>query len=332
MDNLSFLERPELKGEVAVLGIPLDLGKDSVGTDKGPLAIKEAGLVNTLEGVGLKVFDLGNIECPEKNTAQIGENSAVKYLGPIIKVAEETAHHVAGEIRLGRKVIALGGDNSISIGSLSGASVALQGDIGVIWIDAHGDINTDETTLSGNIHGMPIASLLGLGNKKLCSIYDESQKLKPENLLFIGLKDLDQAEIDIIRNNKIKSVTMLDIAEQGLKPAFDEIKKLSSKVKNIWVCLDIDSMDEECAPGTPMATKGGLNYRESINLAKYIGKICNVAGMDITELCPAMDKDNKTAKLVVELISCYLGSESNWYTEYMREEIKKREVGSVAAN
>lgn len=322
-DNLSFLERPKLKGAAAIVGVPLDLGKDSEGTAGGPVAIRAAGLTGALKGIGLNVHDLGDLQCPDKTAVEMGDVK-VKYLDPLVRVCDELAHHVEGEIGMGRKVIVLGGDNSISIGSVSGASSALKGELGMIWIDTHGDIMTDKTTLSGNIHGMPVSALLGLGRRELTNICSDGQKIKAENLVYIGLKDLDQAEVDMIRKQKIFPVTILDIAEKGLAPAFDAIKKLSQKVKNVWVCLDIDSMDEECAPGTPMATSGGLTYRESINLARYIGKVCNVVGMDVTELAPQLDKNNKTSNLAIELITCYLGSETNWYTRYMREEIRKQ--------
>lgn len=325
MDNLSFLENSRLKGEVSVLGIPLDLGKDAVGTDGGANELREHGLIKILQETGLEVKDLGDIKCPDRTMAEVGEAKA-KYLEPIAAVAEKTAAAIYDEVKAGKKVIALGGDNTISLGSLSGASAALDGELGVIWIDAHGDINTVETSLSGNVHGMPIAAMLGLGHPKLTNIFKTGQKIKPENLVFVGLKDLDQAEIDLIRKLNINSVTMLQIAEKGLQPAFEAIKELQKKVKNIWVCLDIDSMDEECAPGTPMATKGGLSYRESVSLAKFIGKTCEVVGIDVSELSPALDKENRTAKLVIELITNYFGAESNWYTRYMHEEMKKQAV------
>lgn len=323
MDNLSFLERPKLKGEATIVGVPLDLGKDAEGTAAGPSYFREAGLVKTLDSIGLSVRDLGDLECPDKTTADLGDVK-VKYLDSIVKVCEELAHHVSGEVNLGRKVIVLGGDNSISIGSVSGASSALKGDLGMIWIDSHGDIMTDKTTLSGNIHGMPVSALLGLGHKALTNIHSDGQKIRPENLVYVGLKDLDQAEIDLIRKLKISAATIVDIAEQGLSPAFDAIKKLSKRVKNVWVCLDIDSMDEECAPATPMATRGSLSFRESVNLARYIGKVCNVVGIDVTELAPHLDRESKTVKLAMELITCYLGSETNWYTRYMDEEMRKQ--------
>lgn len=322
-DNLTFLEHPKLSGEIALIGLPLDLGKDNIGTQNGPATLREQGIVEALEDSGLTVFDRGDISCPDKTMVSMGDKQ-IKYLEPIVAVAEELAQRVANEIKSGRKVVLMGGDNTASIGSLSGAGAALNGDLGIIWIDAHGDINTHETTLSGNVHGMPVAAVLGLGHPKLTNIYKSGPKIKPENVVYVGLKDLDQAEIDTLRRYHISVTTMLDIAASGLQPAFVAISALSQKVKHVWVCLDIDSMDEDCAPGTPMATKGGLTYRESVMLAKYIGKVCPVVGIDVTELAPALDKDNRTARLAIELIVNYLGTETSWYTKYMADEAKKQ--------
>jgi arginase len=321
-DNLSFFEKVKNEGEIAIIGVPLDLGKDSVGTDKGPATLREEGMLSMLEEIGFKVEDLGEIDCPDRTTAKVGETDA-KYLDSIVDVSERTSKVVENQLNKGQRVLVVGGDNTISLGTLSGASASL-GDVGVIWIDAHGDINTDKTSVSGNVHGMPIAAALGLGNDKLVNINFKGRKIKPENLVYVGLKDLDQAEIETIREQKIPNVTMLDIAEKGLAPAFEKITALANKVKHVWVCLDVDSMDEEIAPGTPMATRGGLNYRESLNLAKFIGRTCKIAGVDVSELAPDLDSDNKTSRLVIELVANYFGAEYSWYTRYMSEEQKKQ--------
>lgn len=319
MDNLTFLERPKLSDEVVVLGVPLDLGKVNEGTEGGPKAIREAGLVPVLMELGCRVKDAGDVSCPDRGSVTVGDPK-MKYLEPITDIAEKTSTLVEKHVAAGNKVVVLGGDNTISIGSISGASAALKGDIGIIWIDAHGDINTDETTISGNIHGMPIAAVLGLGHSSLVNVNHPGKKVDPQNVVFVGLKDLDQAEIDIIRSNKIPTETMLDIAGNGLRGAFEKISALQSRVSAVWVCLDIDSIDKEYAPATLMATSGGLTYREVTNLAKYIGKTCRVAGIDVSELAPHLDKEHLTAELVVELIAGLLGSESNWYTRYMQNE------------
>lgn len=315
-------------GEAAFIGVPLDLGKDHGGTDKAPDVLRTKGILNILEQAGLSVSDLGDIKCPKRDQVEMGDKN-VKYLEPILKITNDIAEKVEGEIRNGKKIVAVGGDNTVSIGTISGASAALSGELGIIWIDAHGDINTHETTLSGNVHGMPISAVLGLGHPDLANVYKKGAKIKPENILYIGVKDLDQAEIDLIRKLKIPSITMLEVLENGLKPVFEKIAELKNRAGNIWVCLDVDSIDKDYAPGTPMATSGGLTARESLGIAKFIGKTCSVVGIDVTEFAPDLDVSNKTSDLVLELITNYLGVESNWYTRYMDEESRKQALRSI---
>jgi arginase len=248
----------------------------------------------------------------------------MKYAEAIVEAAEESAARVATAVKQGRAVIALGGDHSLSLGTISGASVALGGDLGVIWIDAHGDINTDATTVSGNIHGMPLAGVLGMGHKSLTSILEPGQKVQPKNVVYAGLKDLDQAEIDTIRAHKIPTTTAMDIARHGLEPLFKNIVALQKRVKRIWVSLDVDSIDAEYAPGTPMVNRGGLTYREIAAITSFIGKTCRLAGFDIVELAPRHDKAGKTAKLAVELSARLLGGDYSWYTEYMNQSTLKK--------
>lgn len=322
MDNLSFLENNKLTGRLSVLGVPLDLGKDAGGTDLAPETLRNEGLISMLEETGLVVNDLNNINCPRREAVEIGDLQ-MKYLDAILPVLNETAGIVKREIGAGKKMLVIGGDNTISIGSVSGAADNVE-PLGVIWIDAHADINTGATTLSGNVHGMPIAALLGLGHPSLKEISSPENKISPENLVYIGLKDLDAAEINFLRKLAIPAVTIMDIAEHGLHPAFEKINNLAKKVKRVWVCLDVDSIDGESAPGTPMATSGGLTYRESINLAKFIGKICPVVGVDVSEFAPALDDNHRTAQLIIELVANYFGGEAGWYSRYMNEEIRKK--------
>lgn len=329
-DNLFFLENPRLSGEVAVLGVPLDLGKDCSGTDASPDVLRSAGLLEAIRGTGLGIADLGSVKCPPRDEAKVGDPRA-RFLAPIVEVAQEVARQVAAQVAKGGKLVALGGDNAVSLGTLSGASAALKGELGIIWIDAHGDINTSETTMSGNIHGMPLSAMLGLGHPALANIHSPGRKIAPDNLAYIGLKDLDQAEIELIRRYHLSAVTMLDIAEFGLRPAFALVESLAKKVKHVWVCLDVDSMDERDAPGTPMPSRGGLTYRESSSIAKFIGKVCNVAGVDVTEFSPRHDKEGKTARLIVELVTRFLGGESNWYTRYMKDTREARRKESERA-
>ncbi|MDO8626182.1 MAG: arginase [Candidatus Magasanikbacteria bacterium] len=323
-DSLSFYETKTLAGTVDVIGIPIDIGKDAAGTAEAPKYLRSQGLLKMLAALGFNVNDLGDLDCPQNGESLIKGDKNCKYLEAIAKISEEVAALIASSVKAGHKVVALGGDHSMSLGTISGAAAGTEDELGVIWIDAHGDMNTPETTLSGNIHGMPAAALMGFGHPRLVNILRPGAKVKPANWLFIGLKDLDQTEIDLIRREKLEAVTMLDLATHGLHQVTEKIKALASRVKNIWVSVDIDAIDKEYAPATLMSTAGGLTYREITLIAKYIGRLCPVVGLDIAEQVVTKDIDAKTAKLVFELISNLLGSEYSWYTEYMNAEAKKQ--------
>ncbi len=321
-DNLKFYEKKKLSGGVSVLGVPLDLGKDNVGTALGPKAIRKAGLPEMCEEIGLNYKDLGDIKCADRKSAKIGDSKA-KYLEEIVRVGKETAEIVNKEITSGNKMLVLGGDHSLAVGSISGASVACGGNLGVIWIDAHGDMMTDKNTLSGNVHGMPSAAVMGFGHPDLVNILQPGQKIKPENIIYIGLKDLDQGEIDLIREKKLTAFTIMDIVKNNFAQIFAGIEELQKRVGNVWVSLDIDSIDKEYAPATLMPNSGGLTAREILNLTRFIGKTCKVVGMDIVELAPKLDIKEKTSQLAVELAANLLGSEYGWYTQYMKKAAKK---------
>jgi arginase len=317
-DNLIFYEKRKVLGNVSVLGVPLDLGKDAIGTALGPKYLRKCGLKEMCEDIGLVYKDLGDIDCADKRTAEIGD-AKVKYLDEIARVAEKTAQIVNNEITLKNKMVVLGGDHALSVGTISGASVACGGDLGVIWVDAHGDMMTNENTHSGNIHGMPSAAVMGLGHHRLINVLKPGGKIKKENIVYVGLKDLDQEEIDLIRKEKLNAFTIMDLARNGFEPIAQSILDLQKRVKNIWVSFDIDSIDQEYAPASLMATPGSLTRREAVHLAKFIGKTFQVVGLDIVELAPKLDENEKTGHLAIELIAHLLGSEYGWYTRYMKK-------------
>lgn len=302
----------------------MDLGKDFSGTNLGPDSLRKFGLQEMCEGIGLFYKDLGDVDCASREEATVGDVK-VKYLDEITRVVEKTAQMVNDEIKMGNKMLVLGGDHALSIGTISGASVACDGDLGVIWIDAHGDMMTSENTLSGNIHGMPSSAVMGLGHHRLVNVLRPGAKIKKENILYVGLKDLDQGEIDLIRNEKLQTFTIMDIMRNGFEPVLQAIMDLQKRASNIWVSLDIDSIESASVPGNHMATPGGLSRREIENLAKFIGKQCKLVGLDVVELAPALDENGKTAKLAIELTSYFLGSDYSWYTAYMEKEIAKQE-------
>lgn len=307
-----------MKKQISILGIPLDLGAENLGVDAGPNAFRYQKIVEKLTHAGFTVTDTGNIECKSRNHLKVGD-SKLKYLEEILRVSKESAKQTFQLVKKGVGVIALGGDHSLCLGVISGASVALDGELGLIYLDAHGDMNTTATTLTGNIHGMPLSALMGFGDKRLINVFKPKRKILKENMLHIGGNDFDPGELDLIKREKLQTFKTIDMLSNGLKPLFERINELSKKVKNIWVSLDLDVIDEMYAPGVGMPNKAGFTYREVTTITEYIGKHCNVVGVDIDEYNPLTDVNGKTAELGIELIAKVLGGSYSWYTNYLNK-------------
>ncbi len=304
-----------------ILGAPLDLGAENLGVDMGPSAFRYQGLAKKLETAGLSVTDLGDIACKRRTEVPVGDPK-LRHLPEIVHVNEEIAAKVEPVIAKQHKALVLGGDHSICLGAVSGASTALSGNIGVIYFDAHGDMNTDETSMTGNIHGMHLASLMGFGAPELAHVHGDTVKLQTKNLLHIGGCDLDQAEIDLMAREQIPNFTMLDLMSYGLGKLLPMIDSLCKRVDNVWVSLDLDAIDALYAPGAGMPNQKGLTYREIVAIAEYIGKRCNVVGVDVVEYNPLQDIDRKTAGLATELIAIFFGKQYSWYTQYLADNKK----------
>jgi arginase len=303
------------KIQATLIGVPLDLGAENLGVDIGPQAFRYAGLVKKLTNVGFDITDYGNVACRDRKDLKSG-NPRMHYLEEIVRVNEETAEAVEAAAKEGQKIIALGGDHSINLGVVSGAA-SVYDRLGLIYLDAHGDMNTDETTLSGNVHGMHLASLMGFGAKELKQVHGTNVKIPKENLLHIGGSDFDQAELDLIEREKLDAFTLFDLLSQNLQPLWERIDQLAARVPNIWISLDLDAIDQMYAPGAGMPNAKGLVYREIATIAEYIGKQCNVVGIDVVEYNPLQDENNKTAELGIELIAKFFGKNYSWYTNYM---------------
>jgi arginase len=301
--------------QATLIGIPLDLGSENLGVDIGPDALRQKKLIEKLEAVGVNLTDKGNIACKERSSLDVGDPN-VPYLAEILRVNEEAARITQEAVSSG-PVVALGGDHSINLGVVAGASAGFKGEIGLIYLDAHGDINTPETSLTHNIHGMHLASLLGFGPSEMVNIHQEGVKLPKQNLLHIGGSDLDQAEIDLMKRENIANFNMFDLLSNGLAPLLKMIDELTSRVPNIWVSLDLDVIDSVYAPGVGIPNHGGLTYREVAAITEYIGKHVNVVGVDLVEYNPLKDEEGKTAELGIELIAKLLGSNYSWYTNYL---------------
>jgi arginase len=303
-----------------IIGVPTNLGANNMGVEMGPDAYRYQDLIPKLERAGFAMQDAGNVHVPDRWLVERGSNAKLPYVAEIKRICTDTAKLTQQVINEGRKPVVLGGDHSICLGAVSGASVAVDGDIGLIYFDAHGDMNTDETSLSHNIHGMQLASLMGFGAQELASLYKETVKVHKHNVLHIGGSDFDQAELDLISREKIQAYTMNDVLLQNFGPLLQMIAALQSRVKYIWVSLDLDSIDAQYAPAAGMPNQKGLLYREVKMLAEYIGKYCNVLGVDVVEYNPLEDIDHKTAGLATELIANFFGKEYSWYADYMAQQ------------
>lgn len=300
-----------------IIGVPTNLGANNMGVEMGPNAYRYQDLIPKLERAGFAIQDAGNVPVPERWAANKGTNPKLPFAPEIIRISTDTAKLVQQTVDAGRTPIVLGGDHSIALGAVSGASIAVDGDIGLIYFDAHGDMNTDQTSSSHNIHGMQLASLMGFGAQELASVYKETVKVSKHNVLHIGGSDFDQAELDLIAREKIQAYTMNNILTQNFGPLLPMISALQSKVKYIWISLDLDAIDAQYAPAAGMPNQKGLLYREIKMLAEYIGKHCTVLGVDVVEYNPLEDTDHKTAGLATELIANFLGKGYSWYAEYM---------------
>lgn len=300
-----------------LIGIPLDLGAKNLGVDIGPDAFRYAGMGAKLTQAGLDVTDLGNIESQGREMLEPG-NPKLRYMDEIIRVSEELASATEAAVRAGNKVVVVGGDHSICLGAVAGASTAVNNNIGLIYFDAHGDMNTEDTTLTGNIHGMHLASLMGFGTPALAQVHGDSVKVPKNNLLHIGGSDFDQAELDLIERENLNAFTLFDLLTQSLAPLLQRIDELAARVPNIWISLDLDAIDRLYAPGAGMPNAKGLTYREIATIAEYIGKKCNVIGVDIVEYNPLQDEQRKTAELGIELVAKFFGKQYSWYENYLK--------------
>jgi arginase len=302
--------------KTTLIGVPLDLGAENLGVDIGPNAFRYQKIIEKLKCAGLPITDHGDISAPHRGTLKPG-NPRLRYLDAILNASRESAQITDELVHAGHHIVALGGDHSITMGLVSGASTALKGNLGLIYLDAHGDLNTAETTPSGNIHGMPLAALLGFGAPELTGIHAPGPKIATTNLLHIGGNDFDQPELDLIAREHLDTFTIHDLLTHNLAPLFAKIDALATRVGHIWVSLDLDVIDSTYAPGAGMPNLAGLSYREITTIAAYIGRTCPVVGVDIVEYNPLQDIDHKTAELGIELIAKLYGHNYSWYTNYL---------------
>lgn len=294
---------------ISIIGAPLALGQTHRGVALGPDAIRYSGLTDILKSFGYTIKDLGNlnVEQPPSNTSENRQHN-LKYLTEIVQMNERLAEQVYGEKNIGQFPLILGGDHSLAIGSLAGVTKNQQ-DLGVIWFDAHGDLNTHLTSPSGNIHGMPLAASLGYGHEKLINIAGFTPKIKPENLVIIGARDLDPGEKALIKELNIRTYGMHDIDQMGMKEVIQEmINYLQDTTTEIHLSLDIDGLDPAETPGVGTPVAGGMTFRESNLAMAMLSETGLVTSCDIVEVNPLLDYKNQTADIAVRLASTLFGN------------------------
>lgn len=295
---------------VNIIGFPIDLGADRRGVDMGPSAVRIAGLEDRLRALGYEVLDEGDVHILIMESQKI-ENPNLKYLAEILKTSEVLARSVEDILDKEHFPLCLGGDHSMAVGSIAGIASHCkkkEKELGLIWIDAHADMNTDETTPSGNIHGMPVAAAIGSGHSSLTKFYDIYPKMKPENVVIIGARSVDPGERELIKQSGVFVYTMTDIDRQGINSIISKtLKKFQNSVDHIHVSFDLDSLDPVIAPGVGTPVRGGLTYREAHSLMEAIADCGCMSSFEVTEVNPILDDRNKSAELAVELIASAMG-------------------------
>jgi arginase len=296
---------------IRVIGVPLDMGASRRGVDMGPSAMRVAGLEARLEALGHQVSDGGNIRVEIAETQAAGKENA-RYLKQIAKTCARTAEAVMKILEEGMTPLVLGGDHSLAAGSVSGVAAFYRrrGEkIGVLWIDAHSDINTPETSPSGNVHGMPLAALLGLGPDALGNIFGYSPKISAANTVLVGVRDIDAAEREnILRAGVAEVFTMRDIDERGMRAVMEEALRVAEDgTAGYHVSLDMDWIDPEDAPGVGTPVRGGATYREAHLAMEIIADHGRLLSFEMVEVNPVIDEHNRTADLAVQLACSAFG-------------------------
>jgi len=296
--------------KVRIIGVPLDLGQERRGVDMGPSALRVAGLNDRIRELGFEVEDAGNLHVPIREMRAAGDHQA-KYLAEIATVSQHHAAWVRRTLRQGFLPLVLGGDHSIAAGTVAGVSSYYRRknkSIGLIWVDAHADMNTPETSPSGNIHGMPLACCLGYGPKELTTLAGYSPSVPPRNAVLVGVREVDRQEKGIVQESGLTVYTMRDIDERGLRTVMEEAIAIADRdTAGFAVTLDMDFVDPSEAPGVGTPVRGGATYREAHLVMEMVADAKRMLSLEIVEVNPVIDVANKTAALAVELTLSALG-------------------------
>ncbi|WP_302080033.1 arginase [Salinibaculum rarum] len=296
---------------VRVLGVPMDLGADRRGVDMGPSAIRYAGLADRLESIGQPCVDGGDIAVmrpeerdPDAASADLGH---AKYVSETREVCEDVATAVSATVSDGEFPLVLGGDHSIAVGTAAG--VADDRNTGLVWFDAHGDFNTPETTPSGNVHGMALAAILGVGPFADLA-WAHTPRVRPENVALVGLRDVDDGERTLLGESRVSTYTMTDIDERGITDVVEEAIDVATRdVEQLHVSFDMDCLDPTEAPGVGTPVRGGISYREAHAAMERISSTAGtrLCSFEVVEVNPILDQHNRTAELATELVASALG-------------------------
>ncbi len=295
---------------IAIIGAPLDLGQGRRGVDMGPSAVRVASLNARVAALGYHVEDLGNVPVDQAE-ALPPDDAAARYLPQIAATCERLAIQVEQALGHGRFPLVLGGDHSVAVGTISGVSrhfSKADRNVGLIWLDAHADMNTPESSPSGNVHGMPLACIVGIGPPQLTEIFGYTPKVEPRNAVIVGLRDVDAMEKPQVRDSGVRAFTMRHIDERGMRAVMDEAIRLACDgTAGFHLSLDMDFVDPAHAPGVGTPVRGGVTYREAHLAMEMICDSGKMVSMEVVEVNPVIDEVNRTADLAVELAMSGLG-------------------------
>jgi arginase len=291
---------------VTLIGAPLDLGQSRRGVDMGPSAIRYAGLEERLRALGCDVVDRGDVAAPPPESLEMGDHRA-RYLAAILDTCALLAEAVSGAASAGRVPVVLGGDHSIAMGTLCGLAAAAGRPGGVLWIDAHADLNRPETSPTGNVHGMPLAAALGLAGPAFADDRLSFPAVERERVALVGARSLDPDEREAVRSSGIRVFTTSEIDRIGIERVVTEALAVAGGPGFVHVSLDLDALDPEVAPGVGTPVRGGLTYREAHLACELVAESGLVRSFEVVEVNPILDRENTTALTAVELVASVLG-------------------------
>jgi arginase len=292
-----------MSASIRIIGVPMDLGQSRRGVDMGPAALRYGDLVRKLERLGCRIDDAGNVEVPVRDT--LPPEGGLAFLPAVVRTCEAVYQIGRQTIDAGDVPLYLGGDHSIALGTVAAAAEGQR--TGLLWIDAHGDFNTPDTSPSGNLHGMPLAALTGRGIGELTDLVRPGPRVREEDVVMVGVRDLDPREREALRDSDVTVFTMADIDRWGIGRVAERAMEKLSGLPRVHVSLDMDALDPREAPGVGTPVAGGLTYREAHLLMEIAADSLEVDSIDVVEINPILDDRNRTSELAIELILSALG-------------------------